>query len=87
MFPLLVPLLQGHGPGLLLLELPLVGRHQLPQSGVESRTVWEGLQTARSLLLLGDGGGGPGGGGGGTVVVVIETVVRGLGQIVQLSLE
>ena len=87
MLPLLVPLLEGHSSGLLLLELPLIGGDQLPQPGVERRAVWEWLQTARNLLLLVDWRGGSGRSGRGTVVIIIQTVVSRLGQIVQLSLK
>ena len=85
--PLLIPLLQSHGPGLLLLELPLIGGDQLPQPGVERRAVGEWLQTAGDLLLLVDWRGGSGRSGRGTVVIIIQTVVSRLGQIVQLSLK
>ena len=57
-FPLLIPLLQRHGPGLLLLELSLITSDELPEARVQARTVGEWLQTTGGLLVFGHRRGG-----------------------------
>ena len=81
-FPLLVPLLHGHGSRLLLLELPLVRGDKLPQPRVEARTVGEGFQSAGALVLFVDRRRGAGRSGGGAVVIIIQPVIRRLVQVV-----
>ena len=89
----LVPLLLGLLPGLLLLELPLVGGDEPPQPGVELGAVREMPEPALVLHLPGLRGGRPGRlwrplqGGVRVVVVVIEVVIQGLGLALQLGLQ